>query len=163
MKLLFSEAKADYGHYIFPYAVWAFPEPGETAGDLFNEGFLPSSRALDRFYLCRQVRIDLKKFTRSSQNRRILRTGEGINPVLVPKAKFDYSPARREFFKTYADIKFGKDVMSYERLDLLFEGAITSHALVFTDTRSGEEIGTVTLYLEPNHLAYYYYAFYDLN
>ena len=55
MKLLFSEAKADYGHYIFPYAVWAFPEPGESAGDLFNQGFLPSSRNLDRFYLCRQV------------------------------------------------------------------------------------------------------------
>jgi arginyl-tRNA--protein-N-Asp/Glu arginylyltransferase len=163
MKLLFSEAKADYGHYIFPYAIWAFPEAGETAGDLFNQGFLPSSRSLDRFYLCRQVRIDLKRFARSSENRRILRKGEGINAVLLPKAKFDYTPARREFFKTYADIKFGKDVMSYERLDLLFDGAITSHVLVFTDARSGEKIGTVTLYVEPNQIAYYYYAFYNLN
>ena len=49
--------------------------------------------------------------------------------MLLPKAKFDYTPARRDFFKTYADIKFGKDVMTYERLDLLFEGAITSHVL----------------------------------
>jgi arginyl-tRNA--protein-N-Asp/Glu arginylyltransferase len=163
MKLLFSEAKADYGHYIFPYAVWAFPEPGESAGDLFNQGFLPSSRNLDRFYLCRQVRVNLKQYARSSENRRILRKGEGIKPVLLPKAKFDYTPARREFFKTYADIKFGKDVMSYERLDLLFAGTITSHLLVFTDTRSTQEVGTVTLYLEPNALAYYYYAFYDLN
>ena len=162
MKLLFSEAKADYGHYIFPYAVWAFPEPGEAPGDLFNEGFLPSSRNLDRFYLCRQVRIDLKKFERSSENRRILRKGDGIKTVLLPKGKFEYTPERREFFKTYADIKFGKDVMSYERLDLLFDGTITSHALVFTDSKSGQEIGAVTLYLEANHLAYYYYAFYDL-
>ena len=61
MKLLFSEAKADYAHYIFPYAVWAFPEPGETPADLFAHGFLPSSRDLDRFYLCRQVRIDLEE------------------------------------------------------------------------------------------------------
>jgi arginyl-tRNA--protein-N-Asp/Glu arginylyltransferase len=163
MKLLFSEAKADYGHYIFPYAIWAFPEPGETPTDLFGHGFLPSSRNLDRFYLCRQVRVDLKKFKLSSENRRILRKGEGIKAVLLPKAKFEYTSERREFFKTYADIKFGKDVMSYERLDLLFEGAITSHVLIFTDARSGEEVGTVTLYLEPNHLAYYYYAFYDLN
>ena len=29
MKLLFSEAKPDYGHYIFPYAIWAFPEPAK--------------------------------------------------------------------------------------------------------------------------------------
>jgi arginyl-tRNA--protein-N-Asp/Glu arginylyltransferase len=163
MKLLFSEAKADYGHYIFPYAVWAFPEEGETAADLFSHGFLPSSRNLDRFYLCRQVRIDLKKFARSSENRRILRKGDGIKAVLLPKAKFEYTSARREFFKTYADIKFGKDVMSYERLDLLFEGDITSHVFVFIDTSSGKEVGTVILYLEPNNLAYYYYAFYDLN
>jgi arginyl-tRNA--protein-N-Asp/Glu arginylyltransferase len=163
MKLLFSEAKADYGHYIFPYAVWAFPESGETPGDLFNQGFLPSSRNLDRFYLCRQVRIDLNKFTRSSENRRILRKGQGIDAVLLAKAKFDYSPARREFFKTYADIKFGKDVMSYERLDLLFDGTITSHVMLFTDSQSGEEIGAVTLYVQPNEFAYYYYAFYNLN
>ena len=38
MKLLFSEARPDYGHYIFPYAIWAFPEPGETPADLFNAG-----------------------------------------------------------------------------------------------------------------------------
>jgi arginyl-tRNA--protein-N-Asp/Glu arginylyltransferase len=163
MKVLFSEAKADYGHYIFPYAIWAFPESGETPGQLFNHGFLPSSRSLDRFYLCRQVRVDLKKFARSSENRRILRKGEGIEATLLPRAKFDYTPARREFFKTYADIKFGKDVMPYERLDLLFGSAITSHVMMFTDASSGREVGAVTLYLEPNHLAYYYYAFYDLN
>jgi arginyl-tRNA--protein-N-Asp/Glu arginylyltransferase len=162
MKLLFSEAKADYAHYIFPYAVWAFPDRGESPGDLFNLGFLPSSRNLDRFYLCRQVRIDLKKFTQSSENRRILRKGAGIQSTLVSKAKFSYTPERRAFFKTYADIRFGNDVMSYERLDLLFEGAITSHVLLFTDTASGQEVGTVILYLQAQDLAYYYYAFYDL-
>ena len=74
MKLLFSEARADYDRYIFPYAVWAFPEPTETPADLFERGFLPSSRNLDRFYLCRQVRIDLKKFECSSENRRAMTT-----------------------------------------------------------------------------------------
>jgi hypothetical protein len=34
---------------------------------------------------------------------------------------------------------------------------------VFTDSTCGKEIGLVTLYLEPPFLAYYYYAFYDLN
>src|SRR5262249_30878589 len=163
MKLLFSEAKADYSHYIFPFAVWAFPEPGETPADLFNHGFLPSSRNLDRFYLCRQVRVDLRRFRPSSENRRILRKGEGLAVALVPRAEFDYTPARREFFKNYADIKFGKDVMSNDRLDLLFGSRITSHLFVFTDTRTGAEVGVVTLYVDPGALAYYYYAFYDLN
>jgi len=163
MKLVFSESKPDYGHYIFPYAIWAFPEPGESPADLFSRGFLPSSRELDRFYLCRQVRIDLRKYAPSSENRRILRKGDGLEVKLLSRDEFDYTPARREFFKTYADIKFGKDTMPYERLDSLFQGKLTSHVLVVTDSSSGVEVGTATLYLEPSILAYYYYAFYDLN
>jgi hypothetical protein len=163
MKLVFSEAKADYDHYVFPYAIWAFPDPGETAGELFDRGFLPSSRNLDRFYLCRQVRIDLRKFVAASENRRILRKGKGITATLIPRQEFNYTPERRAFYKTYADIKFGQEIMPYERLDALFQGKIISHLLVFTDTDSGAEVGTATLFLEPETLAYYYYAFYDLN
>ena len=162
MKLLFSEAQPDYAHYIFPYAIWAVPETGEKPSDLFNAGFLPSSRVLDRFYLCRQIRVALAKFAPSSENRRILRKGEGIQVELVPREKFDYTPARREFFKNYADAKFGRDVMTYERLDSLFSTPIISHLLVFTDAKSGAEIGVATLYVEGAALAYYYYAFYDL-
>lgn len=163
MKLLFSEHKPDYDNYIFPYAIWAVPEKGERPADIFDAGFLPSSRNLDRFYLCRQVRVNLAKFKPSSENRRILRKGEGIDVTLVPRDKFDFTPQRRDFFKTYADIKFGKDVMSYERLDALFNSPIISHLLVYTDGKTGAELGVATLYVERAALAFYYYAFYDLN
>jgi arginyl-tRNA--protein-N-Asp/Glu arginylyltransferase len=163
MKLLFSEQNSDYENYQFPYAVWALPEDGESPADIFDAGFLPSSRQLDRFYLCRQVRVNLANFKPSSENRRILRKGKGIAVELVPREKFEYTPERRTFFKTYADIKFGKDVMSYERLDGLFSSPIISHLFVFTDTETGQEIGVATLYLQGKALAFYYYAFYDLN
>jgi arginyl-tRNA--protein-N-Asp/Glu arginylyltransferase len=163
MKLLFSEQKSDYDHYQFPYAIWAVPEPGESPADIFNAGFLPSSRELDRFYLCRQVRVNLAGFKPSSENRRILRKGASIDVKLVPRDKFDYTPERRQFFKTYADIKFGNDVMSFERLDSLFASPIISHLLVFADAEKGTEVGAATLYIEGRELAYYYYAFYDLN
>jgi arginyl-tRNA--protein-N-Asp/Glu arginylyltransferase len=163
MKLLFSEQKSDYEHYQFPYAVWAVPEADETPSDIFNAGFLPSSRNLDRFYLCRQVRVNLAEFKPSSENRRILRKGAGIEVKTVPRDKYDYTPERRQFFKTYADIKFGKDVMSFERLDALFASPIISYLLVFTDAKTGGEVGAATLYLEGKELAFYYYAFYDLN
>ncbi|MFO1515142.1 MAG: hypothetical protein U1F83_19940 [Verrucomicrobiota bacterium] len=162
MKLLFSENKPDYGNYIFPYAIWAVPEPGESPADLFNAGFLPSSRNLDRFYLCRQVRVDLEQFKPSSENRRVLRKGEGIRAELVPRTRFDYTPERRKFFKAYADIKFGRDVMNFERLDALFNAPIISHLLVFTDETTGTEVGVATLYLQGGEMVYYYYAFYDL-
>jgi len=161
MKLIFSEYKSDYANYIFPYAVWAFPEKGETAADLFNAGFLPSSRELDRFYLCRHLRVALEKFKPSSENRRVMRKNPGIEAVLLPRAEFDYDDNRREFYKTYADIRFGKDVMTYDRLDALFNSPITSHVLVFIDTKTRAEIGVTTLYLQGD-MAYYYYAFYDL-
>ena len=163
MKLLFSEQNSDYENYQFPYAIWALPEADETPADIFNAGFLPSSRYLDRFYLCRQVRVNLAKFKPSSENRRILRKGAGLKVELVPREQFDYTPERRQFFKTYADIKFGNDVMSFERLDGLFSAPIISHLLVFTDTAAGKEVGVATLYLQGRSLAFYYYAFYDLN
>jgi len=163
MKLLFSEHKSNYARYQFPYAVWAVPEPGETPADLFQAGFLPSSRNLDRYYLCRQIRINLADFKATTENRRILRKGAGIEARLAPRAEFDYTPERRKFYKTYADIKFGKDVMTYERLDSLFDSPVISHLLVFTDTEKNAEVGVSTLFLEEGELAYYYYAFYDLN
>jgi arginyl-tRNA--protein-N-Asp/Glu arginylyltransferase len=163
MKLLFSEQNSDYENYQFPYAIWALPEGEETPADIFNAGFLPSSRQLDRFYLCRQVRVNLPRFKPSSENRRILRKGAGLQVDLVPREKFDYSPERRQFFKTYADIKFGNDIMTFERLDGLFAAPIISHLLVFTDPAAGREVGVATLYLEGRSLAFYYYAFYDLN
>lgn len=163
MKILFSEASSDYENYQFPYAIWAMPENGETPADIFDAGFLPSSRQLDRFYLCRQVRVNLAKLQPSSENRRILRKGEGITVELVPRNQFDYTTQRRAFFKNYADIKFGNDVMTFERLDSLFAAPIISHLLVFTETATGKEIGVATLYVEGKSLAFYYYAFYDLN
>jgi len=163
MKLVFSEHVSDYAHYIFPYAIWGFPESGETPAQMFNAGFLPSSRNLDRFYLCRHVRVDLSQFTPSSENRRVLRKGEGIHFNLIPRADYDYTPERRASFKAYTDIKFGQDAMTFERLDALFESPIISHLLVFSDSQTGQEVGTATLYLEGAALAFYYYAFYDLN
>ena len=163
MKLLFSEQNSDYGSYSFPYAIWAVPEPGETPAAIFTAGFLPAAHNLERFYLCRQIRVALEKFELSSENRRVLRKGGGLNVTLVPRAQFDYTPARRQFFKSYADARFGADVMSFERLDSVMAGRVCSHLLVFTDGATGAEVGVAVLYLEGEELAYYYYAFYDLS
>ena len=163
MKLLFSEARPEYADYVFPYAVWAFPSDGETPAQMMARGFLPASRNLDRYYMCRHLRVDLGRFKASSENRRILRKGQGIGFELVPKKDFRFTKKRREFFKTYADIKFGRDVMSYDRLDSLMQGETVSHLLVFTDGETGDEVGHVMVHLEGEAMAYYYFSFYDLN
>jgi len=162
MKLLFSEAKADYGNYIFPYAIWAFPEADETPGTIFDRGFLPSSYALDRFYLCRQIRVNLRSFSPSSENRRVFRKCEGIQGRIVPRAEFDFTEQRRAFCKTYSDARFKPRGMALERLDALLASKIVTHVLIFTDTANNAEVGQVMLYMEGPSMAFYYYAFYDL-
>lgn len=162
MKLLFSEAQADPSRYLYPYVIWAVPEAGETPADLFCRGFLPSSPDLDRFYLCRNVRVDLRRHRASSENRRILRKGSGLEASLVARGDFEYTPARRQYWKAYADRRFGIDVMSFERLDRLMSAPVISHLLCFRDTATGAEVGTALLYVEAPRVAFYYYAFYDL-
>src|ERR1017187_2429872 len=163
MKLLFSEAQSDYGRYLYPYVIWAVPGAGEAPADLFNAGFPPAARGLDQFYLCRNVRVDLSKFKPSSENRRILRKGEGIAMKLVPRAEFDLSPTRGEKYLAYAEARYGQGVMPAERLELTFNSPMATHLLVFTDAQSGAELGVVVLYLEAPRLAFYRFSFYDLN
>jgi arginyl-tRNA--protein-N-Asp/Glu arginylyltransferase len=162
MKLLFSEAKSDYGNYIFPYAVWAFPEEGERPADIFARGFLPSSYALDRFYMCRHIRVALAEFSASSENRRVMRKCEGIEAKIVSRAEFEFTGKRRAFCKEYADIKFKPNGISLERLDSLLSSKVITHVVVFTDTATAAEVGLVMLYMDEPSAAFYYYAFYDL-
>ena len=163
MKLLFSEALPDYGRYIFPYAVWAFPEVGETPADLFEAGFLPSTRALDRFYMARHIRIRLADFVASSENRRVLRKCAHLRMRLVPRSEFVVTPERLEFCRAYAESRFGDGIMSIERLESLFTAPVATHIMVFDDPETRAEAGYVVLYMEPPRAVFYYYSFYDLS
>jgi len=160
MKLLFSEARPSHADYVYPYAIWAFPEAHETPPDLFAAGFLPSNHRMERYYLCRQVRVDLAKFAPSSENRRVLRKGEGIAATLVPRAEFAFTAERRAFCLRYTAVKIPG--MTPERLDSLFSSPVTTHVLVFREAATGAELGYVALYHEPGRMAFYYYSFYDL-
>jgi len=162
MKLLFSEATADTDHYVHPYAIWAFPEPGDHPADFFAAGFLPSSPELNRFYLCRSLRVELSRFEPSSENRRILRKGEGISAELIPRAEFPYAKAQQDAWVAYADARFGEGIMSRRRLGRLMESPVISHLLQFSDQVSKQVVGTVLLFLAQPKVAFYYYAFYDL-
>ncbi len=162
MKLLFSEAVPDPVNYVYPYAVWAFLEEGETPATAFQAGFLPSSPQLDRFYLVRNVRVPLAGWEATSENRRILRKLSGIDSELVPRSQWQEKPGDRERWQAWADNSFGPGVMSRARLDRLMESPVISHLLRFIEIGSGRELAVALMYLEPPSVAYYYYAFYDL-
>lgn len=163
MRLFFSESEPDYSRYRYPYVVWAVPDAGETPADFFEAGFLPASPGLDCFYLVRQLRLPLRTFKPGSENRRILRKGEGWTARVIERSAFDYNEARRKAWIDYAADRFGEGVMHQKRLDTLMSSPVISHLMVFEDAlQGGREIGVVLMYLEPPRVAYYYYAFYDL-
>ena len=158
MKILFSESSPDYAGYVFPYAVWGFLEAGERPADALAKGFLPSLPDLSRFYLCRQIRIDLKRFVPSSENRRILRKGEGIEFTLLERDRFDWTPSRRALCLEYASRRWSNPP-SPERIDRIFHSALTTHVVIFRDT-TGKEIGLVSLFRDGGTW-FYSNAFYE--
>jgi arginyl-tRNA--protein-N-Asp/Glu arginylyltransferase len=163
MKLVFSEAGPDYSRYLYPYVVWGIPEPGETPADCLEKGFALSSPLLDRFVLCRHIRVNLRQFEPSSENRRILRKGDPIDTSLLNRTQFEITPERKSRWRAFADQRFGKDVMSEARLNRLLDAPVINHLLVFREQSNPREIGTALLYLENKRAAYYYYAFYELD
>jgi hypothetical protein len=162
MKILFSEAQPDYSHYLYPYVIWAFREENETPADLFNAGFLPA-RTLERYYLCRHIRVDLGRFSLSSENRRILRKGEGVSLRLVKREEFEFTAPRREFALKYAEVRFGPGIMPATRIDAIFNSEVVTHLLVFNETSTGRELGFVFLFIQQPELAHYMYSFYELD
>ena len=162
MRLLFSEYKSDYQHYIFPYAIWALPDDEHSPDDLFGAGFLPSSRQLDRFYMCRHIRVRLADFSTSSENRRIFRKGEHVEHRLLKRDEFDFTSEWRQFCHEYTKARFKGEAMSSERLDELFSSPVCSHVLEFYERETQKSLGIVVLYLNHPGVAFYYYSFYDL-
>ena len=163
MKLAFSEYKPLHDKYVYPYAIWAFPEEGEKPADLYAKGFLPSAKDLSRYYMTRSVRVDLKQFKISSENKRILKKIEHVDFKLIKRKDFDFDKKWKKFCLDYAENRWGERVMPPGRLKELFEKEITSDVLVFTDQESKKDIGLITVFNDENKIAHYYYAFYDLS
>lgn len=163
MKVFFSEFAPDYGHYRYPYVVWGSPEDGESPADMYAAGFHPASPDLDRFTLCRHLRVSLSAWRASSENRRVLRKGEALEIELVPRAAFAYTDTHRQRWLAFAEERFGPGIMGAARLDGLMSGRVISHVMVCRDLgEGGREVGAVLLYVEPPRMAHYYYAFYEL-
>lgn len=158
MKLLFSEAPSDYAHYVFPYVVWGFLEHGERPADAFARGFLPSLPDLSRFYLCRQLRVRLDRFSPSSENRRILRKGDGLSMRVLPRPDFEWTPGRRDFCESYAHARWSSPP-SPGRVERIFHAPLTTHVALFQDSY-GNDRGLVTLFRDGGTW-FYSNAFYE--
>ena len=165
MKIIFSELAPIYAHYTFPHAVYAQPDTDDEIPDIYSRGFLPYSNnpksSSRTFYLARSVRIDLDRFSDSSENRRVARKVDmSIEPNCVPRTSFNTKdPSFRSLCMRYIDERFPKGAMSSKRFSYILDHPLTTHFIDFNDDGGGR-IGTVLCSLHKA-MMHYWFAFFD--
>lgn len=164
MKTFFSEYRHDYTTYTFGYTLYSTYDSRSDIDILYPNGFLPYTGNLDLqqdlFYKSRGIRIDLTKFSDSSENRRVNRKAEllQIQFKLTPIEEFNQWPAFYAFARQYSEARIGDDKMPLSRIEYITHRKYLTHILTFT---SGEQIIGYVLAVVSDSSFHYWFAFYD--
>lgn len=159
MKLFFSEFKADYAKYHFPYQVWLLREAEDSAETIYRSGFLPTRHLENVYYLSRSLRVNLELFDLSSENKRILNKTADFEADLIPLANFNYTPAVQKMCKEYAEEKIGRGVFSSQSIKSIFKKGVFNYVFVFKKIADQTSVGYVICYVGGN-LIHYAHSFY---
>lgn len=160
MKLFFSEFKADYQKYHFPYQVWLLKEEGDEENKIYENGFLPIRSLQGVYYLSRSLRIDLAQFEFSSENRRILKKTENFTAEVVPLNQFNYDSEVQKLCRDYAEQRLGKDSFPVPAIRSVFTGQVYNQVFIFKD-QNQKPVGYAVCFTN-DQLLQYAHAFYDL-
>ena len=166
MKIFRSESFVDYKTYTFNYANYCIKEDQGELPQIYALGYLPYSNNTnlkqETYYLARSLRIDLSAFKESSENRRVDRKIQTLNPSfdIIPVNDFNLSDSE---FKSYcidfASKRFSEAISS-ERLDYILQSKSISHFFRFK--LADKTVGYVISIIEKGTL-HYWFAFFDLD
>lgn len=166
MKIFQSESFVDYKTYTFNYATYCIKEDQSELPEIYGKGFLPYSNNLDlkpeTYYLARSLRIELADFKETSENRRVDRKIQEIEPSfeVIPVEDFDLkNPEFLSYCFDFANQRFS-DSISINRLNYIFSAKSISH--VFQFNTKGKPAGYVIAIIEDDIL-HYWFAFFDLD
>lgn len=111
----------------------------------------------------RSMRIDVSKFSLSSENRRILRKTENISCEAQPLPYENYTWKIGKLGKDFYEEKFGPKTFSANKLKELFTNPAYhfNTVLTYTHIEAAEPIGYAICYKNENIL-HYSYPFYNL-
>jgi arginyl-tRNA--protein-N-Asp/Glu arginylyltransferase len=114
----------------------------------------------------RSLRVDLKKFVLSSENRRILRKGEEIEmwAINLPMPLENYDWQIHAVGAKFYNEKFGSGTFSDNKIKELLttENSNFNLLLIFRDKKTNQDIGWSICFLSQNIL-HYAYPFYRLD
>ncbi len=165
MKIIFSECTPDYSSYTFPYGIYCIQEEADPVSEIYNRGFLPYSADPNLrhqiFYLSRSLRIDLDRFTDSSENRRVDRKISPLDIEMNHHQKHFVLSSDRNFSgfaSDYAKQRIGSEYLDEDRLRYILNLDIGN--TVFAFTADGRPVGYV-LGCQSEHVLHYWFAFFD--
>ena len=166
MKIFRSESFVDYKTYTFNYATYCIKESQSELPSIYAQGFLPYSNNInlleETYYLARSLRVDLSVFKESSENRRVSRKMEALEPSfeVIPIDEFDVEDVKfKSYCLDFANKRFSEPISS-KRLDYILAAKSISHVFVFKI--ADKEVGYVISIIEQGIL-HYWFAFFDLD
>ncbi|MEK7623375.1 MAG: hypothetical protein AAB408_01755 [Patescibacteria group bacterium] len=129
---------------------------------LYNQGYVFTRKGKGTMNQTRSLRIDLSQFELSSENRRILKKNEHLQPTAYNLQAFTYHWSIGKLAKDFYDTKFGPGTFSANKVkELMTDPAKSNFNRVFVYTIDKETIG-YAIALETNDLIHYSYPFYNL-
>lgn len=160
MRLIFSPYKSEYSCYYFPYQIWLLKEEKDDLANIFNLGFLPTRFKIGLFYLARSLRVRLRLFELSSENRRILKKTANFEFEVVAIKSFQFDLEKQKFCLDFCKKHLGKNIISLSSLKKIFSPHLSTHVFVWRKTPDRKIVGYVPVFVGTDFV-YYWYAFYD--
>jgi len=165
MKVFKSESLVDYATYTFNYANYCVKENQADIPTIYEQGFLPYSNDLsltkEVFYMARSLRVDLARFTPSSENRRVGRKIEDLHIQLevLDYDSFEKNAAFKDFCFDYASKRFSNPI-TRERLNYILSNKSIKKLFYFHI--DNKPVGYV-IAISHNKTLHYWFAFFSLD
>jgi len=158
MRIIFSEANHNYENYFFPYQVLLTTDPEDDLTKVYQLGFLPFRNRKNLFYLSRSCRSNIKYFSLSSENKRVLKKTDQFRPEVISLSEFNYTPEVQRSCKLWARQAGWK--ISTSSLKVLFKNHFFNKLYLWKDEASGKIICYQILY-ESKTILHTASVFYD--
>lgn len=129
---------------------------------LYNEGYVFTRTGYGDLNQTRSLRLDLKTFALSSENKRILKKTEDLQLTVSPIPYANYSWQIHKLGKDFYEQKFGEKIFSAQKIkELITDSTQSNFNRLFIYTQNNEQLG-YCIALETQHILHYCYPFYNL-
>lgn len=134
----------------------------KSVAAMYDKGYLFTRLGKGVMHQTRSLRLDVRRFSPTSENRRIARKTKEISVTSKKLPLADYSFTLAKLAKDFYQVKFGPGIMSAVKVKaLLTDPASSNFNILLTYDKDSTTLGYAICYAN-SRLLHYAYPFYDL-